>query len=77
MHLRNPQICQRQTLSKVDDRGTVELGDNERDELLRAQECGDSNSHGKEGEDVTPAVKEEPTLVGSINQMGPKATERL
>lgn len=61
-------------LSKVDDRSRVELGETDRNGLLKAAENNDHHSQGK-AEDLAPVEKDEPTSVGCADQIGTEATE--
>lgn len=56
--LRNIQISQKQTLSKVDDRGSVDLGDTVHNSLLKAAE-GKYNKLCDIGEGIVAPVVEE------------------
>lgn len=60
------------SIKKMGDRGSVELGNTDRNGLLIAAECKNSHSHDKKGEYVAraPAVKEENNSAGCADQMG-------
>lgn len=64
-------------MSKLDVKGSVELGDTVRNGLLEAAEGTESQSRDREEEDLTPApaVREETTNGGPANRTGTEVIE--